>query len=232
MTRLPPYSLLVASVMLAAAGSAKAGPNLIANGNFAAGLTGFSSDYTVPTNPACIYNQAVFCQGAETTIFVNTDPNLDHPAWASFGSSPGNGSPNMLIVNGGEDATLAVWRQGGIAVAQDEIYQFTGFAASSYSANPAILQLTFNGATVGGAYTLSATPGAWGEFTFDWYSGSATSLDLALFDLETDANGNDFALDNFALVALTVPEPASAAALVVGLAVIMVIRSRRRRSRR
>lgn len=232
MTRLPLYHLLVATVLLAAANSAKAGPNLIVNGNFAAGVTGFSSDYAVPTNPACIYNQAVFCQGPETTIFVNTDPNLDHPSWASFGSSAGNGSPNMLIVNGGSDATQAVWRQGGIAVAQDEIYQFTGFAASSYSANPGILQLTFNGAKVGGAYALSATPGAWSEFTFDWYSGGASSLNLALFDLETDASGNDFALDDFELVALTVPEPASAAALIVGMAVIMVIRNRRRRSRR
>ena len=229
MSRESIHALLLGTSLLAVAGAAKADPNLIVNGNFDAGLTGFTSDYAVPTNPACIYNQAVYCQGPESTIFVNTDPNLDHPSWASFGSSPGNGSPNILIVNGGENSTQAVWRQGGIAVAQNEIYQFTGFAASNYSANPSVLQLTFNGATVGAAYAVNATPGAWGEFTYDWYSGAATSLDLALFDLETDASGNDFSLDNFSLVALTVPEPASAAALIVGMTVVMVVRQRRRR---
>ena len=227
MTHLPQISVLAAGLLLAA-GAAKAGPNLITNGNFAAGVADFTSDYTVPND--CVYGQATSCQVPETTIFVNTDPNLDHPSWASFGSSPGNGSPNMLIVNGGEDASQAVWRQGGIAVAQNEIYQFTGFAASSYGTNPGILQLTFNGATTGLPYTLSTMTGVWGEFTFDWYSGSATSLDLALFDLDTEANGNDFALDNFSLTQLTVPEPASAAALIVGMTVVMVIRQRRRRA--
>jgi hypothetical protein len=226
--RLAGFASLAAAAILAAAGTAQAGPNLITNGNFSAGLTGFTSDYTVPTDPACIYGQAVDCQGAESTIFVNTDPSLDHTSWSSFGSSPGNGSPNMLLVNGGSDPTQVIWGQGGIAVAQNEVYEFSGAAASSFLGNPGILQLTFNGATVGSAYTINLTPGVWGNFTFDWYSGSATSLDLALFDLETAADGNDFALDDFSLVQVSVPEPASAAALIVGLTIVMVIRRRRR----
>jgi hypothetical protein len=41
------------------------------------------------------------------------------------------------------------------------------------------------------------------------------------------ASGNDFSVDDFTLT--EVPEPASAAALIVGLTVITVIRLRRRR---
>jgi len=228
---------LAAAGLIATAGSAEAGPSLITNVNFGAGPAGFTSDYAVPASPACILGQAASCLVPVGTMFVMTGPDPDQPSWGSFGAWPGTGSPNMLIVNRGGNASQAVWRPDGVAFAPDSAYQFaayqfTGFAAGSDKTNRAILQLLFNGATARAAYAVSATPGAWGEFTYDWYSGSATSLNLTLLEVEKTANGNDFSLHNLSLGVLNVAEPASAAALVVGMTVIIVARKRRRRAPR
>jgi hypothetical protein len=227
MTRLPALGVAAAALLLIGAGAARAGTNLLTNGDFeqlgtdGSTPSGFETDYTWAD---CTYGVATSCQMPEASIYVNTDPNLDHPAWSSFGAE--NGS-NMLIVNGGGDPTQAVWRETGITVTPNETYQFTGWAAANYSTNPGILALTFNGASVGTPFTVSTTPGLWQEFTVDWYSGASTSLALSLFDLATEPSGNDFSLDNFSLLQTSVPEPASAAALIAGLAALGMTRRRR-----
>ena len=217
-----------AAIALVAGSAAYAGPNLLTNGDFANPVTASDTDYAIPTD--CVYGGATSCQVPETTVFVNINPNLDHPSWASFtNAGSGNDNANMLIVNGGGDASLAVWKQT-LSVTKYETYQFTGYAASNYSQNPGILDGVFNGKLAGNPFTVSQV-GTFAEFTFDWYSGSATSLNLALADLETDASGNDFSITNLSLVETSVPEPASAAALVIGLTAVTVIRFRRRRQR-
>jgi hypothetical protein len=227
--RLRQFTTLTAAASLAGilvSGAAQAGPNLLTNGDFASAITSADTDYTIPAD--CVYGVATSCQVPETTAFVNTNPNLDHPSWSSFTTAgSGNDNANMLIVNGGGDASQAVWKQS-LGVTAYETYQFTGWAASNYIDNPGVLEALFNGVSAGDAFTVTQV-GTWAEFTFDWYSGSATTLNLALLDLETAADGNDFSLTNFSLEQTSVPEPASAAALIVGLSVVTVIRLRRRR---
>ena len=219
------------SAALTAGGSAQAGSgNLLPNGDFAtSSLTTTNTDYIIP---ACTYGVASSCQVEETTAFVNTNPNLDHPSWASFTTAgSGNDSPNMLIVNGGNvspDASLPFWKQSSIGVTAEETYQFTGWAASNYALNAAVIEGLFNGVSAGNAFAVTEV-GGWTEFTFDWFSGTATSLDLALLDLNTAPDGNDFSVTNLSLIQTSVPEPASAAALIAGLSAITIIRLRRRR---
>jgi len=228
MSKLTTVLGLATALTMSATAGALAGPNLIVNGDFSAGLSDFTSGYTVPTNPACQYGVAVYCQGPESTIFVNTDPNLDHPSWTSFGTTgSGNDSPNMLIVNGGSNPLLPVWEQSSIAVMAYETYQFTGWVAANYASNPALISIGFNGVTVSPPFTVSTTPGLWQEITIDWYSGSNATLDLALFDLNPVADGNDFSVTNLSLLQTSVPEPASAAAFMAGLAGLLIARRRR-----
>jgi hypothetical protein len=155
---------------------------------------------------------------------VNTDPHLDHPSWSSFSAYSGS---NMLIVNGGATPSLPVWEEAGISVAADQYYTFTGYVAANYPANPALIGIGFNGATTGSPFTVSTTPGLWEQFSFTWYSGDATSLDVTLLDLNPVADGNDFAVDALSLTQSSVPEPASAALLIMGLSVVGVVRRRR-----
>ncbi len=215
----------IAGLVLAAHGAAFADPSVnvpLTDGDFSSPITAGQTGYTIAP---CTYGVAEqTCQYAENTVFVNTNPNLDHNLWASFGT--GTANPNMLIVNGGADPSLPVWQDNGIAIAADHLYQFTGYAASNYPSNPALLEIAFNGVTTGVPFTVTQV-GTFEQFTFDWFSGSATSLNLQLLDVNTVASGNDFSVDDFTLT--EVPEPASAAALIVGLTVITVIRLRRRR---
>src|SRR5271165_6515931 len=160
MTRFAALGAATAALILVIASGAHADPNLIVNGDFEAGvgpggLTGFASDYTYAT---CPYPAASACQEPESTIYVNTDPNLDHPAWSSFAAESGS---NMLIVNGGSNPSAAVWREPSIAVTPYQTYQFTGWVAATYTANPGVLALNFNGAGVGAPFTVSTTTGLW-----------------------------------------------------------------------
>jgi hypothetical protein len=215
---------IAAAVLLAAAPLAHAGTPVnipLANGDFSSPITAAETGYTIAP---CTYGaDAQSCQYATDTVFVNTNPNLDHNLWASFTGAP---DANMLIVNAATSANVAVYQDLGIAVAANHAYQFAGYAASNYFQSPAVLETDFNGVNAGTSFTVSKV-GAFEKFTFDWFSGSATTLDLALIDANLQASGNDFALDDLTLT--EVPEPASAAALIVGLTVITVIRLRRRK---
>ena len=83
-------------------------PNLIVNGDFEAGNTGFITQYNY-LNPA---NTGSWTLGPEYMYTVSTNPYDYHSFWASFGDHT-SGSGKMMIVNGtylnGE--TKTVWAQ-------------------------------------------------------------------------------------------------------------------------
>jgi|GEM_PF-1528219 len=97
-------------LILAFASPAVAEPlNLITNGDFEDGNTGFTSDFTyVPiVNQSSMYPPAIYS--------INIDPNLGHGSWTSFGDHT-TGDGNMMIVNGFNDpddefSDLTVWEQ-------------------------------------------------------------------------------------------------------------------------
>src|SRR5687768_7173776 len=99
--------ILAAGAAIAAlglAGSAGA-VNLVTNGNFEAGNTGFGSDYTFDVTP---FGQAEYT--------VDDDPNDGHSSFTSFGDHT-SGTGLMMVVNGSDDAGDRVWFQNGISVA-------------------------------------------------------------------------------------------------------------------
>jgi len=74
--------------------------NLIVNGDFQSGDTGFTTDYAPAGD---MYDPGVYA--------VGIDPNDYHSAWASFGDHT-SGTGNMMIVNGLDDGSLGVvWAQ-------------------------------------------------------------------------------------------------------------------------
>jgi len=222
------YGLLLS---LSAFAASQASANLIVNGNFAAGNTGFSSayNYIVPAGQGSLYPE-----GAYT---VDTDPNLVHNLWASFGASPGNGSANMLIVNGAA-SPIDVWT-GSLngTLTQGTTYRFSADVANLYSpftgqaVNPAALQFTVGGNMLGAAYTATGV-GQWNQFTAT-FTATAAEAGLPLitiFDSQFAASGNDFALDNISLTA--VPEPTTMVAgamllLPFGISTLRMLRKSR-----
>lgn len=184
---------------------------LITNGDFEAGNTGFTTDYTYVAPGA----GALVPQGVYT---VHTDPNFSHGSFVSMGDHT-TGSGNMMILNGMAGDT-EVWEQTVNGLTIGATYTFSFYASSVFSGSPATLDLRLDNASLG-SQALTAATNQWDLFTQDFVA-SSTSHVLSIVDLNGAAGGNDFAIDDISLV---VPEPATMLALAAGAAALM----RRRR---
>lgn len=193
--------LLTALTLLSASASA----NLIVNSDFEAGNTGFSSDYTNST----------YIFGA-STYAITTNPNINHGGGASYGDNT-SGSGLMMAVNGSDTAGDVIWSQT-VSVSTATAYQFAVYISSWSDVNPADLQFTVNGTSIGGLQAPSET-GVWKLAFANWYSFAATSATIEFTNLNTLGSGNDFALDDLYFGApIHVSEPGALAVLLVGLA--------------
>jgi hypothetical protein len=210
---------LLALAALATLSTSAFAQNLIVNGDFESGNTGFTSGYvSTPVN-----------LGAGE-YSVRTNGQTWNGAFASFGDHT-SGSGNMMVVNGAGIIGTTVWGQSSIAVTPNTDYYFSAWITSVFPASPATLQFSLNGSPIGS--TIQATPGLpdWTQFYATWNSGSNTSIDLAIVNLNTAAGGNDFALDDleFSTTApvSAAPEPGSLALLGLIAPVVGFLRRRR-----
>ena len=162
--------------------------NLISNGNFSSGNTGFSSAYAY-FNPANI----TFVQKAYGIV---SNPNTWEPGFSASCVDHTTGTGQMMVVdgstvNGGNDM---VWGQN-IAVTPGQNCTFSYWLQTISSGSPAIIRTVINGVLIGTA-TASATVCGWTQYTYVWNSGASTLAQVQLFDTNTSAAGNDFAIDD------------------------------------
>jgi hypothetical protein len=227
---------------LVAAGSASAA-ELLSNGTFDAGNTGFYSDYQFsPPNGSGtnLYPEA--------TYDVTTDAHADHPSFSGFADhTPGGDGNMMMVLNGSPRADAIIWAEGDIAGgaaligAPSTDFTFSFWLASVYPASPANLQLWINGAKVEGQ-TFAALGGEdhlgqWQQFTYSGVSGAGGLQSIYLTNLNLEPSGNDFALDDMSLTGTSmpvltggVPEPTSWMLMLVGFAGLgSMLRASRRR---
>ena len=232
-------ALALATAFVALASQARAGVNLVGNGDFSEGDTGFSSAYYDVTgagqasSPGDGSVSTPYNAYNETTYAVGANSDLYHNLWANV-PGPG-GSGNYLIVNGnsldGSPAVtgslpLTVWEET-VTVTPDTFYSFSAQAANIYGDNPATLDFDANSALLGPTFTVGAagTTGDWNSFNATWYSGSNTSVVLTIVDTNTIASGNDFGVDN---IALSAPEPSTWAMMILGFAGLGLAGARRK----
>jgi hypothetical protein len=196
---------LVAAVLVAAACAfipeGSAADPIIPNGSFTGGNRGFTSGYTYLDYPEIQNDNLMKPEG---TFTIGADPRHVHDYWTSFGDHT-TGDGGMMIVNGNRAGNVVVWSTT-VDVAPDTQYDFSAWAASTYPRSPANLTFSINGVWLGQPFGLSSTTGHWQQFTARWYSGAQTTALLSLIDLNTEWYGNDFALDDIALIAVLPPE--------------------------
>lgn len=170
---------------------------LVSNGDFEAGNTGFSTDYiNSPTNLV-----------PEGTYAVLTNPNTAHGNF--YGIDHTTGSGRMMIVNG-SGSLFTIWAQNNVAIQPNTTYYFSAWAMSVNNVAPfASLQFQINGVQVGSIANLTAGPSSnggpfnWTRFYGSWNSGPASTANLSIVNLQTALGGNDFALDDISFGTLS-----------------------------
>ncbi|MHB9140963.1 MAG: beta strand repeat-containing protein [Paludibacter sp.] len=171
-------------------GSTLSGVNLLTNAGFESGPTGFGSTYTLDTYEP---------QSAQNTYNIGPNPSIKNAAFCN--QTGGHTGTNQMFIDGATPTSggigSIVWSES-VSVATGANYQFTFYVQSLVSTSPAVLQLYVNGVPVGTPYTApSYACLPWVQFPPVYVnSGSSNVLQLALVDLNTVANGNDFALDD------------------------------------
>lgn len=161
--------------------------NLIVNGDFSAGDSGFTTDYS----PGSGGSFGILSSEGEYT--VSTNSRLTHNNFANCPDHTGGG--NMLVVNGSGTADDNVWCQN-VAVLPNTRYSFNAWLMSVVSANPAQLQFSVNGAPLGAGFNASSSVCDWQQFSETWMSDAATTAEICIVNQNTDPSGNDFAIDD------------------------------------
>ena len=212
--RLVQFGLLV--------GWAAAHANLIANGGFESGNTGFGTDYT--------YMAGDPHEPAEYAL-VNDPSSVRSDVVSFFDHTLGSANGTMFMGNGDLGVADIIWSQS-VTVLPGATYRFSVWVASWFSPPAAELSVQINGVLVGSAFNAPQDAGEWEEQAFSWSSELAASALIEILNPSTQYTGNDFALDDLSFVQTsgpisTVPEPATVALVVVSL--IGVAGTRRRR---
>lgn len=159
------------------------GANLIVNGDFSAGNSGFTSKYTYTSNGI-----------PEGTYGVVSSPRSWHGSFSDCKDHT-NGAGNMLVANGSAVNNQVVWEQT-ITVIPHTNYAFSTWISSLLPSNPAQLQFSINGNNLGGLINASSTTCNWSQFYSTWNSGNNTTATIAIVNKNLLGNGNDFALDD------------------------------------
>jgi hypothetical protein len=225
----PTKYLLLAAALLAAAPAA-AVTNLVVNGDFSAGNTGFTNGYA---NKAA--NDGVPLD--EGQYQIDTNALNTHFAWTDLADNTGDAAGLYLVANGSGDGAT-VWQQT-INVASNTTYSFGAFIAdvccndigAGSRGFPPSFTFEYIGNNTGAAPLASFTPttfGIWESVGARFNSAGNTSLTLRITNLNAVANGNDLGLDDISLTA--VPEPTTWAMMLAGFGLVGFSMRRRNRA--
>lgn len=222
-----------------AATAASAATNLVVNGDFSQGATGFTSDYryVAPTSGSMM---------PESVYTVASDPRSVHPYWIQST----NAKP-LLLVNGATASGMTVWRES-LATVAGQTYDFSASAGnvccnSAHPGDYAPSELEFQVSSDGfatfqtlGTITTHPTSDAGQFYTVTDTFQATGPVQLRIVDALTGRVGNDFAVSDVSVVAAlgsgqvsAVPEPASWALMLSAMTSVgAAMRNRQAASRR
>ncbi len=156
--------------------------NLVTNGAFSSGNSGFNTDFN--------YSATLVTDG---NYFIGTNAASYHPQFT------GTGSGNFMIVNSGwPSALFYVWCQT-IDVCPGQTYVLSYRVRTVSNAQPARLQWWVDGSLTGPEVTLPDI-GGWQTVSHNWTSGvGQTAANFCLRVMSGDGVGNDFGIDDISI---------------------------------
>lgn len=161
--------------------------NLIPNGNFNKGNTGFFSSYKFTASNT-----------TEGEYYIGTAPsNWYHLHYPCGDHSTGYGS--MLLVNGAPEPNQVVW-ETTVQVKEKTDYLFSLWITSISRPNPGMMALMINGKQVGSLIKANSNTCDWQQFSAAWSSDIQKTAKISIVNKNTVRYGNDFALDDLLFV--------------------------------
>ncbi len=166
------------------------GCNIVYNGSFEAGNTGFITNYqyTFPVN-----NGNTMLN--EFTVASNPNP-WNFMAANCADHTSGNG--NMLIVNAGIDTSKIVWQQT-VSVEPNKTYWFCAWASQWFNFSKSKLLFTINDIPLDTNYTIPTTNCVWNNFEKIWKSNTSNTATIKIINKSLASNNNQFLLDDIYL---------------------------------
>jgi gliding motility-associated-like protein len=163
--------------------------NLIVNGDFSQGDTGFSSNYVYGTGGS------LGLLTSEGQYAIDDNPQDTHRRFADCGDHT-TGTGNMMVVNAsGEEDSF--WCQS-VTVNEGTGYDFSAWMTSVNDENPAQLQFSIDGNLLGNQFNATADLCSWVEFSAQWTAPASAEVEICIVNVNLTPAGNDFALDDIA----------------------------------
>lgn len=182
-----PTETTIYTVETTVVSDSSSGTNLIVNGDFSAGDTGFSTDY--------IFTADNTAAKAQKMYGIVSNPNTWEPDFSNC--SDRSASDNLMFIADGSITSTGnerVWNQTITNLKTNTDYIFSYWVQSVAALSPAQLESQINTVAIGIA-TAPATACGWIRVFYRWNSGASTTAELTLINRNTAGPGNDFALD-------------------------------------
>ncbi|MFM7022325.1 MAG: gliding motility-associated C-terminal domain-containing protein [Flavobacteriales bacterium] len=173
--------------------------NLVFNGDFEQGNTGFTSTYTL--------GPASGNMGPSHYRVTNSSKYWYPATWAKCSDHGNDPDSMMMVMDAFTTPNQAIWCQSITNIKPNTTYKFSAWVASVISLAPATLRFSINGEILGDTIQAKSTTCQWNEFYEVWNSGNATTADICIVNINTIQNGNDFALDDISLVEVGLKMP-------------------------
>lgn len=167
--------------------------NLVTNGNFSSGNTGF-------TSPAQTYSGGSPPTLAPGGYTVWTNPNQTNSYYASMGDHT-TGTGNLLIVDVNGTIGSVVY-QTTVSITSGVTYFFSAWFANinqTYANSPILkFSITVGGVTtaLGNPAYVDSTDNSWKQFFASYTASSTTTATIQIENDRAGSNGNDLGLDD------------------------------------
>lgn len=162
-------------------------PNMIINGDFSAGNTGFTS--TMLSTPFTLIIPGSYA--------VVSDPSAIHPDFKQCQDhTTGNGL--MLACNGSLLPNRDIWCQN-VAVEPGGTYDLSFWAAAMTENESPELVFRIDGQNLGAPNILGPVTCEWIETTQSWTATMQSNVQVCIRNLNGANSGNDFALDDIVM---------------------------------
>ncbi|MEZ4948836.1 MAG: hypothetical protein R2784_05530 [Saprospiraceae bacterium] len=160
--------------------------NLVVNGDFESGNSGFSSSLIYQTvGPGLLTGGTYTITTSPSLISSSLPPCTDHTT----------GSGNMLIANAANSPNRQAWCQT-INVNPNSDYLFEMWIGTAASFVPADLIVTVNGQQIGSGVSTGSTNCIWNQFSAEWINPGAGVAVVCVQNTNGSSLGPFFALDD------------------------------------